>query len=99
MPKKGKVYVLEVFFKEEEDLKTFVNNHFNDPMWNNLNVMTRPKDGFDSLHLRDYTKKVWVMKPKDKPSSMAHLWLKPIENMTIKEQQEKVLQEARDASN
>ena len=90
MAKKGKVYVLEIFFKDEEDLKTFVDNHFNDEQ--RLDVGARKKDGWDQLHLRDYTKKVYVMKPNDKMDSMAHLWLKPIENMTVKERKENLQQ-------
>ena len=90
MAKKSKAYVLEIFFKDENDLKTFVEEHFND---NGHSINVRPKDGFDSLHLRSYTKKVYVMKPKDKMDSMAHLWLKPNSTLPLREQLEKELPE------
>lgn len=88
--KKNKAYVLEVFFKDEKDLKTFVEEHFNE---NGHDINVRLKDGWDKLHLSDYTKKVYVMKPKEKMDSMAHLWLKPNSTLTWREQLQKELPE------
>lgn len=88
--KKEKVFVLEIFFKNENDLKTFVEEHWNE---NGHSLAAKPKDGFDLLHLKDYTKKVYNLKPTDKMDSMAHLWLKPKSNMTWKEQLQAELKE------
>ncbi len=88
--KKSKAFVLEIFFKDENDLKTFVEEHFKE---NGHDINVRLKDGWDTLHLRSYTKKVYVMKPTDKMDTMANLWIKPNSTMTWKERLQKELPE------
>ena len=67
--KKQKAYILEVIFKSEEDLKNYVEKHFGSEK------IARQKDGFDQMHLRSYTKKVYAIKPKSDPNNMAHFWV------------------------
>jgi len=67
--KKQKAYILEVIFKSEEDLKNYVEKHFGSEK------IARQKDGFDQLHLRSYTKKVYAIKPKSTPDTPAHYWV------------------------
>mgnify|MGYP003681007330 FL=1 len=67
--KKQKAYILEVIFKSEEDLKNYVEKHFGSEK------IARTKDGFDQMHLRSYTKKVYGLKPKSDPDTMAHYWV------------------------
>ena len=67
--KKQKAYILEVIFKSEEDLKNYVEKHFGSEK------IARKKDGFDQLHLRSYTKKVYAIKPKSTPDTPAHYWV------------------------
>ena len=67
--KKQKAYILEVIFKSEEDLKNYVEKHFGSEK------IARQKDGFDQLHLRSYTKKVYAIKPKSMPDTGAHYWV------------------------
>jgi len=84
--KKKKVYVLEIFFQDERDVHTFIDNHFNDEQ--EMDVRARLKNGWDQLHLKSYTKKRFVMKPRKNMDAMAHLWIRPKQNFTLEEMKE-----------
>lgn len=75
MPRKNEdAFVLKLFFRSQDELNNYVKRHFD------RTVVADKENCFDQLNLRQYTKRVSVLRSKEDMSCCAHYWILPSED-------------------